>query len=459
MTDATQIFESLNPADGSRVGVTRAFGDADIEHAVERAAQCALRWPQSGFDERSTLLEAVADRLEAERDELARLVTSEMGKLIGESRAEVDKCAWVCRYYAAHAERFLAEQEIVSDAQRSLVAYQPLGVVLAVMPWNFPLWQVFRFAAPAIAAGNVGLLKHAANVMLCGAAIQQVFNDAGAPPGLFTHLPIGTARVERLLADPRVRAVSLTGSGPAGSAVAGQAGRALKKSVLELGGSDPFIVLEDADLELAVDKAVASRFMNAGQSCIAAKRFIVVEQVAAAFEQRLVEAVRQLRPGDPLDPSTSLGPMAREDLREEIHAQVVDAVERGARLLCGGEILDRPGWFYSPTVLSGLRPGMRAFGEELFGPVASILYAANEQDAVRLANDTEFGLGGSVWTADRERGLQLARQLDCGCAFVNELVKSDPRLPFGGIKASGYGRELGRLGIHEFVNSKTIWID
>jgi succinate-semialdehyde dehydrogenase/glutarate-semialdehyde dehydrogenase len=352
----------------------------------------------------------------------------------------------------------LADERIETDARESFVAHQPLGVILAVMPWNFPLWQVFRFAAPAVAAGNVGLLKHASNVMQCSEAIEGVFHRAGAPQGLFTQLPIRASQVADLINDARVSAVTLTGSEPAGRAVAAEAGKALKKSVLELGGSDPFIVLDDADLELAVAKAVQSRFMNAGQSCIAAKRFIVVDEIAEAFEGRLVDAAKRLRPGNPSDAATTLAPLARADLRDEIHAQVMDAVGKGARLLTGGRAVEGPGFFYRPTVLADITPQMRAYREELFGPVACLFRVRDETEAVQLANDSEFGLGGSVWTQDPERGVAVARRLECGCAFVNELVKSDPRLPFGGIKLSGYGRELSRHGIREFVNIKTVWV-
>lgn len=452
-------FESINPATGETFATTRVWTDEAVEQALVQCERQAKLWAQSGFSERRALLEAVADRLESERDRLAGLVTSEMGKLASEARSEVDKCAWVCRYYAEHAERFLADDNVQTDAQRSLVAHQPLGAVLAVMPWNFPLWQVFRFAAPAVAAGNVGLLKHASNVMLCSEAIEGIFNHAGAPQGLFTQLPIKSAKVGELIDDPRVAAVTLTGSEPAGRAVAGRAGKALKKSVLELGGSDPFIVLEDADLDLAVKKAVQSRYMNAGQSCIAAKRFIVVEAVADAFERRLADAVKALKPGDPNDDDTRLAPMARADLRDEIHAQVEDAIKHGAKLLTGGKAVEGPGFFYQPTVLSGITPDMRAYGEELFGPVASLFRVKGEARAIELANDSDFGLGGSVWTRDRDRGIAIARRLECGCAFVNELVKSDPRVPFGGVKMSGYGRELSHHGIREFVNAKTIWVE
>lgn len=459
MNDRNKVFVSVNPATGQTIAETMAIDDRQLDRALEQAARCAAAWSRSRHEERSALLMAVADQLETQRDRLAALMTAEMGKLVGEAQAEVDKCAWVCRYYAEHADGFLADETVASDAARSLIVHQPLGAVLAVMPWNFPLWQVFRFAAPAVAAGNVALLKHASNVMQCSAAIAEVFAAAGAPQGLFSHLALPSSRVAGVIADPRVRAVTLTGSTPAGRSVAAQAGKSLKKSVLELGGSDPFIVLEDADLDLAVRKGVASRYMNAGQSCIAAKRFIVVEPVAEAFEQRFAAAAAALRPGDPTAPDTTLAPMARADLRDEIHAQVEDAIGCGARLLCGGERIDGPGYFYRPTVLSGVSSGMRAYTEELFGPVASILRVADEREAVAVANASEFGLGGSVWTDDRGRGLLVARQLECGCAFVNELVKSDPRLPFGGVKASGYGRELALHGIREFVNTKSIWID
>jgi len=452
-------FESINPANEDVFATTRIWADDAVEEALEQTARQAKSWARTSLVKRCALLDAVADQLDSERDRLAGLVTAEMGKLAGEARAEVDKCAWVCRYYAEHAEAFMADEAVNTDAQRSLVAHQPLGAVLAVMPWNFPLWQVFRFAAPAVAAGNVGLLKHASNVMLCSEAIEDVFKRAGAPPGLFTQIPIRSSKVADLIADPRVAAVTLTGSEPAGRAVAGQAGKALKKSVLELGGSDPFIVLEDADLDRAVKKAVQSRYMNAGQSCIAAKRFIVVEKIADAFEQKLAKAVAELRPGDPSDDQTTLAPMARADLREEIHAQVEDALSHGAHLLTGGDSVDGAGFFYKPTVLSGITPRMRAFEEELFGPVASLFRVPDEAAAVQLANDSEFGLGGSVWTQDRDRGVAVARELDCGCAFVNELVKSDPRVPFGGVKSSGYGRELSHHGIREFVNVKTIWVE
>ena len=456
---AKQFFESVNPASEQALGQIAAIDDAAIEQILRVAAAQSGSWADTPVDERAALLGRIADALDAQRDDLGALITREMGKKIVEARAEVEKCAWVCRYYAEHAAAFLADEEIPSDAARSLVAFQPLGPVLAVMPWNFPFWQVFRFAAPALAAGNVGLLKHASNVMGCAQAIEQVIRDAGAPQGLFSNLPIGSGQVAAVVDDPRVAAVTLTGSEPAGRAVAGRAGAALKKSVLELGGSDPFVVLEDADMEAAVAKAVQSRFMNAGQSCIAAKRFILAGDAAETFLERFVAAVEALEPGDPMDEATQLAPMARPDLRDELHAQVEDAVEKGASLLTGGRPLERRGYYYAPTVLADIQPGMRGYTEELFGPVAAVYRVADEAEALEVANATDFGLGGSVWTGDRERGLALARRMQCGCAFVNELVKSDPRLPFGGVKSSGYGRELSLLGIREFVNAKSIWVD
>lgn len=452
-------FESINPATGERVARYPHLDDAGIESVLATAANRAERWAQVSLEERCALLRRLAERLESDREGLAELATLEMGKLTGEALAEVDKCAWACRYYAEQAPRMLADQVIETDAALSLVVTQPLGVVLAIMPWNFPFWQVFRAAAPAIAAGNVILLKHASNVTGCGNAIAQLFLDAGAAPGILGHLAVPSGRIAGIIGDPRVHAVTLTGSESAGRAVASAAGRALKKTVLELGGSDPFIVLEDADLDSTVEKAVLSRFMNCGQSCIAAKRFIVVDAIADQFTTRLLARVQALTVGAPGDPGTDIAPMARADLRDELHAQVRDALAKGARVLTGGRMEEGPGFYYRPTVLVDVEPGMRAFHEELFGPVATVYRVPDEEAALRLANDTPYGLGGSVWTRNRERGEALARRLECGCAFVNELVKSDPRLPFGGVKDSGYGRELASLGLHEFVNQKTIWVD
>lgn len=449
---------SINPATGVRSADIAAFDDAQIAAACARAADAAADWASTPVPARAMLLTRIAEGLRARRGVLAGLMTEEMGKLIGEALAEVDKCAWVCDYYAAEAAGLLADEVVASDARRSLIACQPLGTVLAVMPWNFPFWQVFRCAAPALAAGNALLLKHASNVPRCALAIERVVREAGAPQGLFQSLLIGPDQVERVIADPAVRAVSLTGSEAAGRAVGALAGRYLKKTVLELGGSDAFVVLADADLEQAVRVGVQSRFLNAGQSCIAAKRFILVEAIADAFLSRFTDAVKALRPGDPLEPATTLAPLARADLRDTLHAQVQASVGRGAVLVTGGAPLERPGWYYAPTVLDQVAPSMPAWEEELFGPVAAVIRARDANDALRIANASRFGLGGSVWTGDLERGEAFARGLACGAAFVNGLVKSDPRLPFGGIGDSGYGRELAQAGIREFCNLKTLWV-
>jgi len=453
-------LHSINPFNGETLEQLDATSTAGVEAALAAAELAATNWAERPFKERATLLGSVAGLLRERRSDLARTITREMGKLIGEAEAEIEKCALVCDYYAERAfdDGFLADEIIGSDASRSLVAFQPLGPLLAVMPWNFPFWQVFRCAAPALAAGNTLLLKHASNVPRCALTIAELWRDAGAPEGVFQTLLIEADRAEQLVADPRIRAVSLTGSEQAGSRVAAVAGEHLKKAVLELGGSDAFVVLDDADLEQAASIAAKSRFMNAGQSCIAAKRFILVDAVADAFIERFRAAAEALAPGDPLDTDTTLAPLARRDIRDTLHEQVEQSIAAGARLLCGGEPLDRPGWFYAPTLLDGVAPGMPAYEQELFGPVAAIIRARDEADALGIANDSRFGLGGSVWTADPARGEAFARRMACGAAFVNGLVKSDPRLPFGGIKTSGHGRELGALGIREFVNAKTLWI-
>jgi succinate-semialdehyde dehydrogenase/glutarate-semialdehyde dehydrogenase len=447
-----------NPATGELVRRFDPMDEAAVAARLDAAAQAAGPWGERPLAERCALLTRVAALLRERRDALAALITAEMGKLIGEAEAEVDKCAWVCEHYAGHAADDLADEIIASDAATSLVACQPLGPVLAVMPWNFPFWQLFRCAAPALAAGNPVLLKHASNVPGCALAIEGLFRDAGAPDGVFAALLIGADQVEAVIAHPAVRAVSLTGSDVAGRKVAAAAGAQLKKTVLELGGSDAFVVLDDADLDLAAEMAVKSRFMNAGQSCIAAKRFIVMERVEADFMERLRAGIEALRPGDPADRETTLAPMARADLRDELHAQVRASIEGGAVLVMGGHALDRPGFFYAPTLLDHVAPGMPAFDDELFGPVAAVIRAGDEAEALRLANQSRFGLGGSVWTGDAARGEAFARRMACGCAFVNGIVKSDPRLPFGGIRESGYGRELSRLGIRELVNQQTLWV-
>ena len=452
-------FEAINPANGEKLADVPAWDESAIDSALEQAAEAAPLWAARSIAERCELMRKVAQVLRDNQEEYASLISREMGKLIKEARGEIEKCAWVCDYYADKAPEFLHDEPIESDAGKSYVAYQPLGTVLAIMPWNFPFWQVFRFAAPALCAGNTGLLKHASNVPQCAQAIEDIFHKAGFPEGVFITLMIRSGQVEKVIEDPRVKAVTLTGSEPAGRKVAATAGAVLKKSVLELGGSDPFIVLEDADLDEAVKSAVASRYLNCGQSCIAAKRFIVVDAVAEDFVARLKAGVESLQPGDPLDENTTLAPMARADLRNELHKQVVDSLAAGAVNVTGCEDDNSlPGYYYKASILDQVSAGMRAFYEELFGPVAIVIRARDEADALRIANDTSFGLGGNVWSQDTARAERLARQLECGCAFVNSFVKSDPRLPFGGIKHSGYGRELSHHGIQEFVNAKTVWI-
>ncbi len=442
-------------------GATYAYSMMDeggIEASLAAAERAFPAWAAAGLDTRAALLRRIAAALRARREDLASLITAEMGKLRREALGEVDKCAGACEFYADHAGAWLADQPVATEARRSFVAYEPIGCVLAVMPWNFPFWQVFRFLAPTLMAGNVAVLKHATNVPRCADAIADVLAAAGLPPGVFGVLHVDNAQAARVIADPRVKAVTLTGSERAGRSVAATAGQHLKKCVLELGGSDPFVVLEDADLHAAVRIAVMSRYGNAGQTCIAAKRFIVVDAVADAFRDRFLEAAARLQPGDPNAEATGLAPMARADLRDELHRQVQASVAKGARLLLGGE--PGPGdTVYPATVLDGVAPGMPAWHEELFGPVASLIRARDEADAIRIANDTAFGLGASVWTQDRARGEAVARRLAAGACFVNALVRSDARLPFGGTKSSGFGRELAEHGIREFTNIKTVYVD
>ena len=449
---------SINPTTGETIRTYNGMTAEEAAAAVAQTHQTWLTWRKTSFAARAEPLRKTGAILRQRKDELAKLMALEMGKPLKQGVAEAEKCAWVCDHYAEHAEAYLAPDVVKTEAARSYVAFEPLGVVLAVMPWNFPLWQVYRFAAPALMAGNTGVLKHASNVSGCALAIEEIFAEAGFPAGAFRALLIGNPQVRAVIEHPLVRAVTLTGSTPAGKAVAAQAGAVLKKTVLELGGSDPYLVLEDADLDQAAPICARSRLINGGQSCIAAKRFIVVEPALAGFTERFVAFMKAQKVGDPLAPGTDVGPQARHDLRDELHRQVLASVERGARVLLGGEVPEGRGAFYPPTVLTDVRPGTPAYDDELFGPVAAIIRAKDEQDAVRIANDSPFGLGAAVFTRDPDRGERVARALEAGSTFINGPVVSDPRLPFGGIKESGYGRELGSYGIKEFVNAKTVYV-
>jgi len=452
------VFTSINPANGEKLRDYPMWDAARIEQALSLTASVTPAWNLSPLAERVSLLRRTGEILRKRRDQYATLMSQEMGKLIGEARAEIEKCALCCDYYVEHAAALLAEAPAKTDAAKSYVAYQPLGSVLAIMPWNFPFWQLIRAAAPTLTAGNSLLLKHADNVPGCALALAELFHEAGYPQGVFQTLMIGIPQVEGVIKDARVHAVTLTGSERAGRAVGRQAGEVLKKCILELGGSDAFVVLEDADVKLAAEAGVKSRYQNAGQSCIAAKRFIVVDKIAAAFLKEFQVLVEALKTGDPLDADTTLAPMARFDLRAALHQQVQDALSKGARALTGGAPISDKSAFYAPTILDSIQPGMRAWYEELFGPVASIIRVVDEEQALKVANGSNYGLGGSVWTRDKQRGEKFARCLQSGSAFVNGMVKSDPRLPFGGIKNSGYGRELACHGILEFTNVKSVWI-
>lgn len=450
---------SINPANGREV---RSYARLSTEEVMNKIAQVHTAWQgwkKTDHATRSSLLTGMAGLLRRRKEELATLMATEMGKPVGQGLAEVEKCADCCEYYAAHAATHLADRLIETEAAKSYASFQPLGVVLAVMPWNFPLWQVFRFLAPALAAGNCGVLKHASNVPGCALAIEDMVVEAGFPAHVFQTLLIGSEVVAKIIEHPLIKAVTITGSNNAGIQVATRAGSVLKKVVLELGGSDPYVVLADADIELAAETCVNSRLINSGQSCIAAKRFVVVAPVAERFTQLFVDKMRKKVMGDPLLQTTDVGPQARQDLRDELHGQVLRSIEKGARCLLGGTVAPGNHAFYPPTVLTNVKPGMPAYEEELFGPVASIIVAADEVDALRIANDSEFGLGAAVFTQNIARGEQIARyELEAGSCYVNERVKSDPRLPFGGVKHSGYGRELSAFGILEFVNIKTVYI-
>ncbi|MBX3270798.1 MAG: NAD-dependent succinate-semialdehyde dehydrogenase [Sandaracinaceae bacterium] len=452
-------MQVIDPSTGEVKARYALMDERALEAALARSAAAFRAWRETSFAERARLLERVASSLRARADGLALRMATEMGKPLAQGRAEVEKCAWVCEHYAARAADYLASEPIDVGADRALVTYRPLGPVLAIMPWNFPFWQVFRQAAPALMAGDTVLLKHAENVPGCAEDLAALFADAGAPDGVLESLRIERARVARVIADARVRAVTLTGSARAGRAVAAQAGAALKKTVLELGGSDPYVVLADADLERAADACVASRLINAGQSCIAAKRFVVVRDVHDRFVELVVERMARARVGDPREPTTEVGPLAREDLRATLDDQVRRSIAAGAEVALGCEVPDGPGFFYPPSVLTAVTPGMAAFDEELFGPVAAVVEARDEAEAVVLANASPYGLGAAVFTRDPARGRRLAEHaLEAGTVAVGAFVRSDPRLPFGGIGDSGYGRELGRHGIHELVNVKTIFV-
>jgi succinate-semialdehyde dehydrogenase/glutarate-semialdehyde dehydrogenase len=452
-------LRSINPATGELIREYDEMTRDQVQHIVEQSHQAYLSWRAVPIRERAATMKQAASVLEEGEKLMAELAAREMGKAVREARSEVKKCAWVCNYFAENAGRFLAEEPIETDASRSFVTFRPLGVILGVMPWNFPYWQAFRYAVPALMAGNVCLLKHASNVCGCALAMERIFRDAGFPENAFRSVLVGSGEVESIIENPRVRAVSLTGSTGAGKAVAAKASEMLKKTVLELGGSDPYVVLEDADLESAVEICASSRLINAGQSCIAAKRFIVVEPVRKEFEERFAERMQAVRMGDPLREDTDMGPLARHDLRDDLHRQVIESIDQGARCLAGGKVPEGPGAFYPPTVLTDVSKGSPAYSEETFGPVAAIIPVRDEQEAVRTANDTGYGLGAAVFTRDLEKGERIvADELDAGNCFVNGFVRSDPRLPFGGVKDSGYGRELSIYGIREFVNVKTVYI-
>jgi succinate-semialdehyde dehydrogenase / glutarate-semialdehyde dehydrogenase len=451
-------IRSINPTTGETLREFQQLTDSQLEEKLARSAHAFQRYRRTSLADRATWLRRAADILTAEKQTFGRLMTNEMGKTLAAAVAEAEKCAFGCRYFADNGERFLAPQRVHTEAADSYIAYQPIGPVLAIMPWNFPFWQVFRFAAPALMAGNVALLKHASNVPQCALAIEDIWQRAGFPEGVFQTLLLGPERVARVLEDPRIAAATLTGSEAAGAAVAETAGRHIKKTVLELGGSDPFIVMPSADLDKAVQTAVAARNINNGQSCIAAKRFIVHDQIADAFLQKFVPAMEAQVVGDPLEADTQIGPLATAKIRDDLHRQVCTTVDAGARILTGGKALDRPGFFYAPTVLTDVPTESVAYREELFGPVAAVFRVRDGDHAISIANDSRFGLGSAAWTSDRQEQHRFIEELEAGLVFINGMVASDPRLPFGGVKHSGYGRELGEHGIHEFVNIKTVVI-
>ncbi len=450
-------MQSINPFSGEIIKTYREYTSGEVGAIIQQVDDAWRPWKLTSFGHRALLMKNLQSKLLENKEKLAALMTAEMGKVFREALGEIEKCALVCSYYAENAEKFLANEPVHTEAPEAYISFQPIGTILAVMPWNFPFWQVFRFLTPALMAGNTGVLKHASNVSGCALAIEQLVKEAGFPENVFRTLLIGSAEVKAVIENPRIKAVTLTGSTPAGKAVASAAGAVLKKSVLELGGSDPYLILEDADVPTAARLCVASRLLNAGQSCIGAKRFIVAEKIYDAFKAEFVRLMAASSYGDPLDPKTAIGPLARTDLRDELHQQVEKSRAMGASVLLGGFIPEGKAAFYPPTVLENVTPGMPAYHEELFGPVAVLYRFKSEEEAVRIANDTVFGLGAGIFTADRNKGRTLAEKgLEAGCVFINDFVKSDPRLPFGGIKESGYGRELSALGIREFVNIKSI---
>lgn len=450
-------MQSVNPFTGKIIKIYPEHSSEEVRNILSQVDKAFQSWKSTNFGQRASLMKNLQKQLLDKKEELAEIIVSEMGKVRREAIGEVEKCAWVCAYYAENAAGFLKNETIKTEASQSYISYQPIGTVLAVMPWNFPFWQVFRFLAPALMAGNTGVLKHASNVSGCALAIEQLVRDAGYPENVFRALLIGSKKVQEVIENPLIKAVTLTGSTPAGKSVASAAGSVLKKSVLELGGSDPYLVLEDADIKNAARLCVSSRLLNAGQSCIGAKRFIALDSVYDAFKAEFLRLMSEARFGDPNDPETTFGPLARIDLRDELHQQVEQSRAMGATVLIGGFIPDKDSAFYPPTVLENVVLGMPAYHEELFGPVAVLYRAKSENEAIRIANDTVFGLGAGVFTSDVEKGKMLAENgLEAGCVFVNDFVKSDPRLPFGGVKESGYGRELSLVGIREFVNLKTV---
>lgn len=451
-------YRSVNPATGETLASFKDHNSKEIEAKLTKACETYRDWRKLAIHVRCKYLSTVADLLEARKEDYAKLITQEMGKPIAQSVSEVEKCAWVCRYYAEHAKLLLKDEVIKTDAEQSYVSYEPIGPVLAIMPWNFPFWQVFRFAAPALAAGNVGLLKHASNVPQCAQAIGQIFLDAGCPEGAFTNLFISSSRVKKLIESDKIVAVTLTGSEGAGSKVAEQSGREIKKTVLELGGSDPFVVLREANIKEAAKVAVKARMINTGQSCIAAKRIIVEQSIAASFLKLLKAEMEKLKVGDPMQEDTDIGPMAREDLVKDLHDQVRSSIKKGAKAEMGGQKPKRTGYYYKPTLLTSVKPGMAAYDEEVFGPVLPVIIAESDEQAIALANQTRFGLGAAVWTENQDQIQRAVKQLQAGNVVVNGMVASDPRLPFGGIKKSGYGRELSHFGIKEFVNIKSVVI-